>query len=99
MADGTSDMRNLGAISNNVRYHYTLPPGAVSREFTCLVGSPNTSPLLGGNTGIVTAPVLIRGVEGEQGAGQGVGAGGAPAPETVPAQEPMPEQPTETTPR
>ena len=99
MADGTSDMRNLGASSNNVRYHYTLPPGAVSREFTCLVGSPNTSPLLGGNTGIVTAPVLIRGVEGEQGAGQGVGAGGAPAPETVPAQEPMPEQPTKTTPR
>jgi hypothetical protein len=90
MADGTSEMRNLGASVNNVRYHFTLPPGAVSREFTCLVGNPNTAPLLGGNTGIVTAPVLMRGVEAEQGAG--------PAIETAPPQEAMPEQPGETNP-
>ncbi len=47
MANGTTDTRTIGTRYNNTRYHTTLPPGAVSREYTCQIGGAEPRLVMG----------------------------------------------------
>ena len=62
MANGTSESGFFSTSANSERIHFTFPPGAVSQEFTCQIGTPLTAA-----TGGITAntAVMTRGVEGE----------------------------------
>ena len=61
MANGTSEVQSLAWNNNNVSYHTTYPPGAVSREFICQIGTLIMKAPLTGSTPLI----LQRGVEPE----------------------------------
>lgn len=64
MANGTAEVKTIGATVNSTRYHTTFPQGTVLREFTCQIGTALTSGTIGGVGGI-GGGVLSRGLDSE----------------------------------